>query len=922
VVDIAWFGDSDSLETHLVGGKAANLGVLAQAGFPVPPGYTVTTAAYRAFMKESGLDKVARQTVAELAYDDHEKIEIQTAQLRAAIEAATFPTELGKEITAAYARLATLPGAGGAADPFVAVRSSGTAEDTGDSSFAGLHDSYLDIKGDIELLDGVKRCWASMWSARATVYRNSRGFDHDTVSMAVIVQVMVQAVSSGVMFTANPLNTATDEIVINSSWGLGEAVVQGMVTPDEFVVDANTLAVKRRTLGSKEFRIVRDTESGTGVIQLPADRPDEYSLSDANASALARIGLRVQAHYSDLPQDMEWVFADDTLFLVQARPVTGVAFSWDADVDAWQTSPAHQLFVPEAERDDTVWTRAAADDFWTGAVTPLMYSWRGTCLVRCFQSIGAKFGIDELTRIRVHKYYKGEVYFNPRVQQLIAQRLGPPAIRKDYLPWIPPVWQQETMDAPFSWTAYLKAHARLEALYPRSGVLNWSKSMTGYVVSTKWHPDNMPDLQTLSDGELRRIIEAYIAEEDEYDDTLSPAFFVFLREEMSLLDLMVRKWYDGKNPTAYADLITGAKERTPTFDESLALYNLATRVRDSKYLLATYQATEGGDFFTALEDTEEGREFLVDYKKFRHETRFRGHEDRDIYFPRRGDDPSLDYVSIGTLMNVEVDPETQEEVVNARRNAAYDDVLENIRKKPLGSLKAEAFKILCHHTQEFMWQRDFERWNIDRLTYCTKLQFEELGRRLRERGLLEGERDFWFLTKHELYSVWDGSGNMKLLHAKIAARMANFDKFNNRESAPPLYLHHGQPAIWPDGEIEDSDALNGIATASGVVTGTARIIKQMSDIGRLAAEDILVCNSTDPGWTPAFLTVRSVVTETGGLLSHASCLCREYGMPSVQLKHAMQRIPEGALIEVNGDTGQIVILEQAEVEAEPELVEA
>lgn len=910
MVDIAWFDDQHGQANHLVGGKGANLGVLAKAGFPVPPGFTVTTDGYKAFMVATKLDEVARAMVAVLAYDDPAKLEIQCAELRAAIEKASFPTELGKEITAAYARLAGLPGASGGPAPFVAVRSSGTAEDQVGASFAGLHDSYLDVMGEEDLLDAVKRCWASMWSARAVVYRNHGGFDHNTVAMAVVVQAMIQSVSSGVMFTGNPLNTATDEIVINAAWGFGEAIVQGMITPDEFVINADTLAVKRKTLGSKEQRIVRDTEKGSGVVTLPAERPGAYSLSDAHASQLARIGARIQAYYDELPQDIEWAFADDTLFIVQTRPITGVPFSWDADVDAWQTDPAHQLYVSDPEDPETLWTRAAADDWWTGAVTPLMYSWRGACLVTCFQSIGRQFGIDELTTIRSHKYYKGEVYFNPMVQQLISRRLAPPAIRQDYLGVVPPIWHKQELEEKFSWTAYLKAHARLEALFPRSGILSWSKQMTGYVNQTKWHPDEMPELTALSDRELRRIIEAYIAEEDEYDRTLASAFFVFLRELMSLLNLMVTKWYTGDNPMAYADLITGAKVRTPTFDESLALFELAQKIRGSAVLKAAYDANEGAAFFAALENSEEGRAFLEEYIPFRHSTRFRGHCDRDIYFPRRGDDPMLDYRSLGALMYVDTDPRETEETVNARRNAAFDDVLANIRKGPLGALKAEAFKLVCHHTQEFMWQRDFERWNIDRLTYCTRLQFQELGRRVFERGLLDGERDFWFLTKTELYSVWDGSANMALIRAKIPARMANFDRFNARDVTPPMYLHHGSPATWGDGEVEDSDALKGIAAASGVVTGIARIIKTMDEIHRLKPGDILVCNSTDPGWTPAFLTVRSVVTETGGLLSHASCLCREYGMPSVQLKNAMSRIPEGALIEVNGDTGLIVILDE------------
>jgi pyruvate,water dikinase len=211
---------------------------------------------------------------------------------------------VAKEITEAYAALGP--------DPYVAVRSSGTAEDMADASFAGLHDTFLDVKGADSVIDAVKDCWASLWTARATAYRKARGFDHLAVSLPVVVQMMAEADVAGVMFTANPLTAATNEIVINASWGLGESVVSGAVTPDEFVIDTDTLRVKRRILGSKARETVRNPQSGRGTLtrEVDEDRRSAYSLTDDQLNALARLGRRITRHYREVPQDIEWALVD------------------------------------------------------------------------------------------------------------------------------------------------------------------------------------------------------------------------------------------------------------------------------------------------------------------------------------------------------------------------------------------------------------------------------------------------------------------------------------------------------------------------------------------------------------------------------------------------------------------------------------
>ncbi|HEV7862469.1 MAG TPA: PEP-utilizing enzyme, partial [Acidimicrobiia bacterium] len=233
-----------------------------------------------------------------------------------------------------------------------------------------------------------------------------------------------------------------------------------------------------------------------------------------------------------------------------------------------------------------------------------------------------------------------------------------------------------------------------------------------------------------------------------------------------------------------------------------------------------------------------------------------------------------------------------------------------IRKKPLGAIKVEIFKVVLDYTHRFLMDRDNERHFVDRSTFTIKRGLLEVNRRLMERGILTDERAFYFLIKEELFDLLDGRGDLALCEAKIAARSKNFDLLHSKEQIPPLYLQRGRPVVLDAPEVDTGGGLRGVGTSRGLVTGTARVVKELKDIGRVKNREILVTNSTDPGWTPVFLVISGIVLETGGMLAHGSCLAREYGFPAVQVANAMRRIPDGATITVNGDTGEVTILEE------------
>jgi rifampicin phosphotransferase len=324
--NIVWFADDAATDHALVGGKGANLGNMTGKGFQVPPGFTISTTAYRAHVSDSGIRDAVEAILAKIDYADPARLEEQVAEIRKLITDAKMPDAVTRDIAAAYAKVGVTS--------FVAVRSSGTAEDLEGASFAGLHDTYLDIIGQDALADAVKRCWASMWTGRAVAYRQNGGFDHFSSAIAVVVQQMVQSEVSGVMFTGNPVNGATDQIFINASYGLGEAIVSGIVTPDEIVVRHRDLKILDLQIGSKLVQVVRDDKKGVGTVEaeVPEALRGKPSMSEGEIQQLADLGRLIQKAYGEFPQDIEWGYSGGQFYVLQARPITGVDFSWDADV--------------------------------------------------------------------------------------------------------------------------------------------------------------------------------------------------------------------------------------------------------------------------------------------------------------------------------------------------------------------------------------------------------------------------------------------------------------------------------------------------------------------------------------------------------------------------------------------------------------
>ena len=336
---IVWFAEVGRDSVPLVGGKGANLGELTRAQIPVPPGFVVTTRAYREFIDHSGLDHVLRRILDGLDVNDDEQLNRKARAVQHAVEQAEMPATMQQEITAAYAQLGEGP---------VAVRSSATAEDLAEASFAGQQATFLNVEGGVQVVEAVQRCWASLFEPRAIFYREQAGWGHLDVDLAVPVQQMVQSQSSGVMFTVDPITNDHNTVVIEAAFGLGEAVVGGLVSPDHFEVDKAATSISQKQVFTQDRMLVRslagriDPEHGHNTWQtLSETAGSAQKLSDGEVLELSEVGKRIEAHYG-APQDIEWGLVDGRFYLLQTRPITTVAPSARTNGDNPAPTPTEE----------------------------------------------------------------------------------------------------------------------------------------------------------------------------------------------------------------------------------------------------------------------------------------------------------------------------------------------------------------------------------------------------------------------------------------------------------------------------------------------------------------------------------------------------------------------------------------------------
>ncbi|ASU86176.1 phosphoenolpyruvate synthase [Nocardiopsis gilva YIM 90087] len=837
------------------GGKGANLGELVRNGFLVPGGFIVTTDAYTAAVERTDLAERIAEHVAGLRATDaggDTAPATDGAALRAAFDAAAVPDDIRAAIADAYAELGGGP---------VAVRSSATAEDLPGAAFAGQQDTYLNIIGERAVIDAVARCWASLWTDRAIAYRRHRGIDSGEVSIAVVVQSMVEAESAGVMFSANPVTGDRGEVVIDASSGLGEAVVSGLVTPDHYVLDTSG-KLKEWRGGRREVVIHGTADGGVTHGSEPAPPPDKPQLPAPVLRELASLGTRVAAHFGR-PQDMEWAYADGEVRLLQARPMTAVP-------------PPPVRLNPVQRRIGSM-----VMDYATQRPYPLdMTTWLAHGPVKMVAVMMASVGI----RADLPKSFPEE--------DGVVTRYIPPMPRPTL----------KVLAAPFS----IAARAR------RHDPARWTNDARFLAFERGIDELNDRDLEALTWAELLRVPRTAMDLLGEVTDLrvdyLPAALVALLRLRLALARLGLT--------TLMADLLIAP---TRTTDCNRALEALAEQVRRSPRLYADFARLDPDELaelvagttapateyeHTEAPDDPDLARFRADFRAFLAEY---GH--RETASPILISPPTWieSPATVLGLIRMLLDQDTAGAAPGDRSRAAEERLLAHPRLRRAGRRARMMRRVEAARVG--MALREDTHFYFTRSMPPLRRSLMEMGRRLRDAGVLRTPGDVFHLRFEELESIADVPGlppeQAEALRATALRRAAKRDELAGVRLIDPTAIFPRPP--------EGGDALvSGTPASGGRATGPARVIRDPAEFGELRRGDILVCPYTNPAWTPLFQRAAAVVVDSGGAGSHAAIVAREYGIPAVMgTGVATTELTSGRIVTVDGDVGEVSAAQDA-----------
>jgi pyruvate,water dikinase len=886
--------DRHSLAT--AGGKAANLGELLRAGFPVPPGYCVTTAAYDVFVSSHDLGGPIATILAAAADGDPGSLEGVSARIRTLFEACSLPAPVAGEIEAAYKTLSRQ--AGVEAVP-VAVRSSATAEDLPDLSFAGQQDTYLNVIGSQAVLDSVRRCWASLWTARAIGYRLRNNVAPAGLSLAVIIQVMAPADASGVLFTANPLTGRRAETVIDATLGLGEALVSGQVEPDHYVVDPAAGRILSKTLGAKAVAI-RGSSAG-GVLTEAQNAHEIQALGDDTILALARLGQRVAGHYG-VPQDIEWALAGGSLNLLQSRPVTSL-FPLPEGLDP--AGPLKVLFsfgsvqgmldpITPLGREIFLMLAAAASRGLNQPVTPATQQVLFTAAERLFinftgparHPFGRRFLVQFTGNIDpVFQEGLLAVLSDPRLG-LLQSRMG----FKTRLKTMRLVFSLAGMVVyNLLWPARGRQRVQMEIEVAVRAAEALARGSTGLAERVAAFEDT------------QRVVPARLLK------YLLPAVI----SGQAMLQPLIRLASSLPGGEALALELTRGTPHNVTTEMDLALWDVSRQVQADPAAAALFAGTEPAALTQAYLRGELPSAAQLAIAGFLARYGMRGLAEIDLGRPRWREDPTQIMQVIASYLRISGDtlsPRAAFERGAGQARAARDRLVALLRREKRGWFKARFAAFAAGRIRELVGLRESPKFMAIRVMGVWREALIEEGQRLAGQGRIDQAEDIFFLTTADLKKIAANEpGGWREI---VRSRRQRYAREKRRNQIPRLLLSDGtaiyESASAPAGG--DDVMLIGSPVSPGVVEGRARVILDPRG-ARLEPGEILVCPATDPGWTPLFLAAGGLVMEVGGMMTHGSVVAREYGIPAVVgVARATTRLKTGTRIRVDGAQGRIDIL--------------
>jgi phosphohistidine swiveling domain-containing protein len=881
---IRWFHEVGKSESGLVGGKGANLGELTQAGLPVPPGFCVTSSAYQDFFHQNGLDQQVADILAGLNVDDLDDVKRRSAQIQAAIYTAPISPEIVDEVSVGYQQLFDRT----SSETALAVRSSATAEDQANASFAGQLETYLNVRGVPSLLEHIQHCWASLWAERVLAYIANQGLEHRSVSMSVVVQSMIPSEVSGVLFTVNPITGNRDEAVINASWGLGEAIVSGLVSPDTITAQKSDGRVISYQTGEKELMVCYAAQGGTEELPVPDHQRSRPALTEKQVAELTLLGKQIEAYYGK-PQDIEWGYYNGGWYLLQSRPITTLSQQPERHFPPGDFN--RSMFIE-------IFPETLSPSF-LSVITPLFHG----MLDFTFRALGFEPPKD----MQATGGFYNQLYFN---REYIATALKPlsPAVREPLVgQMVNPFGDHpEAVSFELSWP-YLRMMFRILRFMVR-------------------FPKQLPGLLSNYQADIARVDEypCEIAPAAEICDQISRLCFeqasrlinydflmiAVIGRSYRVLGALLKRYYQADTEELVAKLISGVTGNI-TMETNKRLWDLAQIARSTPAVGAVIRENDLLHARIILQKSDEGLKFLKAMDQFIDEF---GHREvhMDILYPTWCEDPEPVYSFVRSYLDSDESqsPYRQQARLIKEREDLTRMVVKDLEKSIQGRLiLTPIFRWFLKQTQLHTRERDTMHFEMTRLIPQLRRLALEMGERWAAWGYLDQKEDVFFLELDEMIEM---AKFPYPVQEEIQSRKKTF--VDNKGQPAPLMIRDGEEiysARTKTTEIGEA-GLQGVAGSPGRATGVSRIIQGPEDFAKLKKGEILVAPITNPVWTPLFAVASGVITEVGGILSHGAIVAREYGIPAVMsVSGATRLLQDGQRITVDGNKGLVYLEEEA-----------
>ncbi|HEY8917222.1 MAG TPA: phosphoenolpyruvate synthase [Chitinophaga sp.] len=867
---ILGFQETGKAKLALAGGKGANLGELSGIeGIQVPGGFCVTTEAYKEIIENNTAFNSLLDQLSVLKADNRKEISEISAKIRKLIEEIAIPEGISREITRQLEQL----GEGNA----YAVRSSATAEDLPGASFAGQQDTYLNITGKKSILEHVSKCWASLFTDRAVTYRLQNGFDHKKVHLSVVVQKMVFPQVAGILFTADPVTGNRKVLSVDASFGLGEALVSGLVNADIYKVRGAEVIHKQ--VATKKLAIYALKEGGTEQQELPSEMQQKQALTDEQILELARIGRKIEEHFG-APQDIEWCLADGAFYIVQSRPVTTLFPIPEANdqLNHVYVSVGHQQMMtdPLKPLGLSVWML-------TGN-RPMFKTAAGRLFVDITMGLSSAAGRQNLLGVLGHS--------DPLIKGALTTIIERDFIKLDPNDKSQPhhIKSHEGMSsadilAEAGDDPAIAAHLIKSSQEALSALKHKIRGKSGLDVFDCILEDTQQRRQFASDQKSLNVIMAGIHAS------------AWINEKMN-------EWLGEKN---VADTLSLSVPNNVTSEMGMALLDVADVIRPYPEIIEYLQQVKDDNFPDELVRFKGGQQVRDAITAFLDKYGMRCAGEIDITRTRWSEKPAILIPMI--LSNIKnLEPGASKQKFEQGKQEALkkeQDLLARLKQLPDGEQKAGETKQMIDLIRNFIGYREYPKYDIVSRYFIYKQALLKEAERLVQANLLHEKEDIYYLAFEELQEV-------------IRTNKLDYQVINKRKDEYRLYEKMTPPrVITSDGEIITgqykrenipAEAIVGLAVSSGTIEGRARVILKMED-ANIEEGDILVTTFTDPSWTPLFVSIKGLITEVGGLMTHGAVVAREYGLPAVVgVENATKIIKDGQRIRVNGTDGYIEIL--------------